>query len=72
VLALIDKREHTVTELTDELFSFELTPAQRHFVMAEILAYLAYHEVRKQAVRERRPDGTFIWRSNQTTAEVGR
>jgi hypothetical protein len=32
-----------------------------HFAMDEILAYLAYHEVRRQAERARRPDGVFVW-----------
>jgi hypothetical protein len=30
--------------------------------MAEILAYLAHHEVLGVLVRERRPDGVFGWR----------
>ena len=44
-------RERTVTELTAELFADPLTGAQRHFAMAEILAYLAYHEVRGAVAR---------------------
>jgi hypothetical protein len=38
-----------------------LTGAQRHFVTAEILAYLAYHEARRVVRRTRRPDGIFLW-----------
>jgi hypothetical protein len=30
--------------------------------MAEILAYLAHHEVGGVLVRARRPDGVFVWR----------
>jgi hypothetical protein len=38
-----------------------MTGAQRHFAMAEILADLAYFEVRDVLVRTRRPDGVFVW-----------
>jgi hypothetical protein len=31
--------------------------------MAEILAYLAFHEVRGALKRARRPDGVFLWRA---------
>jgi len=49
-------------ELTAELFgAAPLTGSQRHFVTAEILAYLAYHEARGVLVRTRRPDGVFLW-----------
>ncbi|WP_214370563.1 MBL fold metallo-hydrolase [Pseudonocardia sp. H11422] len=59
---LVEAREHTVTELTTELFRSALTGPQRHFAMAEILAYLAFHEVRGVLSRARRPDGVFVWR----------
>ena len=42
----VEARERTATELTAELFPTVMTAAQRHFAMAEILAYLAHHEVR--------------------------
>jgi hypothetical protein len=29
--------------------------------MAELLADLAYHEVREALQRNRRPDGVFVW-----------
>lgn len=62
VRELVQDRPRTVTELTAELFrSAALTGAQRHFAMAEILAYLAYHEVRGALRRTRRPDGVFLW-----------
>ena len=38
-----------------------MTGAQRHFAMAEILAYLAYYEIRGALERVRRPDGVFVW-----------
>ena len=46
VRELVEARARTVAELTADLFgAAQLTGAQRHFVTAEILAYLAYHEV---------------------------
>jgi glyoxylase-like metal-dependent hydrolase (beta-lactamase superfamily II) len=62
VRELVETRPRTVAELTAELFgSAQLTGAQRHFVIAEILAYLAYHETRHVLRRVRRPDGVFLW-----------
>ena len=59
---LVDSRPRTVAELTVDLFgSAPMTGAQRHFVTAEILAYLAYHEARRVLRRTRRPDGVFLW-----------
>ncbi|MHA6794405.1 MBL fold metallo-hydrolase [Pseudonocardia bannensis] len=57
---LVETREYPATEL--ELFRSALTGAQRHFAMAEILAYLAFHEVRGVLTRGRRPDGVYLWR----------
>jgi glyoxylase-like metal-dependent hydrolase (beta-lactamase superfamily II) len=54
-------RPQTVTELTERIHPGVLTGAQRHFVMAEILADLAYHEVRATLARNRRADGVFVW-----------
>jgi glyoxylase-like metal-dependent hydrolase (beta-lactamase superfamily II) len=62
VRELVESRPQSVTELTVELFGdTRLTGAQRHFVTAEILAYLAYHEARRVLRRTRRPDGVFLW-----------
>ena len=62
VRELVDSRPRTVPELTADLFgSAPMTGAQRHFVTAEILAYLAYHEARRVLRRTRRPDGVFLW-----------
>ena len=58
---MVEARERTVTELTAELFPTVTTGAQRHFAMAETLAYLAHHEVRDVLARGRRPDGVFVW-----------
>ena len=59
---MVEARERTVTEITAELFPTVVAAAQRHFAMAEILAYLAHHEVRGVLARARRPDGVFVWR----------
>lgn len=61
VHALVAERERTVTEITATLFTGRLTGAQRHFAMAEILADLAFHEVRGGLARRRRPDGVYLW-----------
>jgi glyoxylase-like metal-dependent hydrolase (beta-lactamase superfamily II) len=59
---LIESKDMTVTELAAVLFRLDLTSSQLHFAMAEVLAYLAYHEARGQAERVRRqPDGVFVW-----------
>jgi glyoxylase-like metal-dependent hydrolase (beta-lactamase superfamily II) len=62
VRELVESRARTVPELTAALFgSARLTGSQLHFVTAEILAYLAYHEARQVLRRRRRPDGVFLW-----------
>jgi glyoxylase-like metal-dependent hydrolase (beta-lactamase superfamily II) len=60
---MVEERERTVVELTDELFPTIGSAAQRHFAMAEILAFLAHHEVRGVLRRDRRPDGVYLWRA---------
>jgi glyoxylase-like metal-dependent hydrolase (beta-lactamase superfamily II) len=63
---LVEERPRTVAELTVDLFgSAQLTGSQRHFVTAEILAYLAYHEARRWVRRTRRPDGVFLWSADE-------
>jgi glyoxylase-like metal-dependent hydrolase (beta-lactamase superfamily II) len=63
VLRKIQASDCTVTELAGELYPRPLKGAQLHFVMAEILAYMAYLEVRGRAERVRAPDGAFHWRA---------
>ena len=58
---LVEAAPCTVTELTDALYPGPMSGAQRHFVMAELLADLAYHEVRDVLERNRRADGVFVW-----------
>jgi|1186.fasta_scaffold40093_1 glyoxylase-like metal-dependent hydrolase (beta-lactamase superfamily II) len=66
VREFVEGRASTVAELTADLFgSASFTGAQRHFVIAEILAYLAYHETRGILRRTRRPDGVFLWSANE-------
>ena len=68
VRELVDGRARTVAELTaDAVRPGPLTGAQRHFAMAEILAYLAYHEARRVLRRTRRPDGVFLWSVDEQT-----
>jgi glyoxylase-like metal-dependent hydrolase (beta-lactamase superfamily II) len=63
VLTAMRSSDRTVTELAGELYPRLLDGAQLHFVMAEILAHLAYLEVRSQAERVRTPRGVFAWRA---------
>ena len=60
---MVETRERTAIELTAELHPTVTTGAQRHFAIAEILADLAYHEVRDVLRRDRRADGVYVWRS---------
>ncbi len=63
VLAAITSGDRTVTDLAGELYPKPLRGPQLHFIMAEILAYLAYLEVRGQAERTRASEGVVIWRA---------
>jgi glyoxylase-like metal-dependent hydrolase (beta-lactamase superfamily II) len=65
VLELIRTEALPVTEIVARLFSTRLSGSAQHFVMAEVLAFLAYHEVRGQAQRVRGPDGVFRWRAGR-------
>jgi glyoxylase-like metal-dependent hydrolase (beta-lactamase superfamily II) len=56
----------TVNDLTAEVFRLKLTGPQTHFAVAEVLAYLAYWEMRGFAYRERGADDVFIWRALTT------
>jgi glyoxylase-like metal-dependent hydrolase (beta-lactamase superfamily II) len=67
VLDLVTAAGRTVTELTATLFGTGLGGAARHFAMAEVLAYLAYHEARGSAARLRRADGVFVWSATTTS-----
>jgi glyoxylase-like metal-dependent hydrolase (beta-lactamase superfamily II) len=69
VRELVAVRPRTATELTEDVFGTALSGAQLHFAMAEILAYLAFHEVRGALERGRRPDGVFEWRPATPPAE---
>jgi glyoxylase-like metal-dependent hydrolase (beta-lactamase superfamily II) len=61
VRELVEAAPRTVTELTEILFPGALSGVQRHFVMAELLADMAYFEARDVLQRNRRPDGVFVW-----------
>jgi glyoxylase-like metal-dependent hydrolase (beta-lactamase superfamily II) len=58
---LVEAGARTVTELTEHFHPGSMSGGQRHFVMAELLADLAYYEVRGILHRDRRPDGVFVW-----------
>lgn len=62
IRALVEERPRTVVELTAALFPTVTTGAQRHFAMAEVLAYLAHHETTGTVHRRRAADGVFVWR----------
>jgi glyoxylase-like metal-dependent hydrolase (beta-lactamase superfamily II) len=67
VLELISGPDgRTVNDLTAEVFRLRLTGAQTHFAVAEVLAYLAYWEMRGMAYRERGLDDVFVWRAVTT------
>jgi glyoxylase-like metal-dependent hydrolase (beta-lactamase superfamily II) len=68
VRAMVEDRERSATEITTTLFPMPLTGPQRHFAMAEVLADLAYHEVRGVLERARRSDGVFMWRRSEGEA----
>jgi glyoxylase-like metal-dependent hydrolase (beta-lactamase superfamily II) len=53
----------TVNDLTADVFRVRLTGAQTHFAVAEVLAFLAYWEMRGIAYRERGPEDVYIWRA---------
>jgi glyoxylase-like metal-dependent hydrolase (beta-lactamase superfamily II) len=56
----------TVNDLTAEVFRLRLTGSQIHFAVAEVLAYLAYWEMRGMAYRERGAEDVFLWRAVTT------
>jgi hypothetical protein len=55
-----------VNDLTAEVFRLKLTGPQTHFAVAEVLAYLAYWEMRGMAYRERGAEDVFVWRAVPT------
>ncbi|MFY9933206.1 MAG: MBL fold metallo-hydrolase [Streptosporangiaceae bacterium] len=63
VRAAIQPDGRTVTELAAQLHPRPLPGPQLHFVMAEILACLAYLEVRGRAERVRAAGRVFVWRA---------
>jgi glyoxylase-like metal-dependent hydrolase (beta-lactamase superfamily II) len=63
LLGLIQGVDKTVADITTELFGTQPTSSRLHFAMAEVLAYLAYFEVRGQARRVRDHAGVYVWRA---------
>jgi glyoxylase-like metal-dependent hydrolase (beta-lactamase superfamily II) len=68
IRGLLDARPWTVADLTTQVFRQQLTSAQLHFAMAEVLAFLAYLEARAQAHRVTGADGGFVWRGGPASA----
>ena len=58
---IIEAEALPVTEIAERLFGKRLNGSAQHFAMAEVLAFLAYYDVRRQAQRLRGPDGVFRW-----------
>jgi glyoxylase-like metal-dependent hydrolase (beta-lactamase superfamily II) len=58
---IIEAEALPVTEIAERLFRKRLSGSAQHFAMAEVLAFLAFYDVRRQAQRLRGPDGVFRW-----------
>ena len=58
---IVEAEALPVTEIAVRLFGRRLSGSAQHFAMAEVLAFLAYYDVRGQAHRLRGPDGAFRW-----------
>lgn len=63
LLTLIHGQDKTVADITSELFGPQPTSSRLHFAMAEVLAYLAYFEVRGLARRVRDGTGVYRWQA---------
>lgn len=61
VWRILEAEALPVTEIAARLFGKRLAGGAQHFAMAEVLAFLAYYDVRGQAQRIRGPDGVFRW-----------
>jgi glyoxylase-like metal-dependent hydrolase (beta-lactamase superfamily II) len=59
---LLDGPPKTVADITEELFGPQPNGSRMHMAMAEVLAYLAYFEVRGEAQRRRDRAGIYRWR----------
>ena len=58
---IVEAEAPPVTEIAERLFRKRLSGSAQHFAIAEVLAFLAYYDVRGQAQRLRGPDGVFRW-----------
>lgn len=63
LLGLIESAERTVADITTQLYGPQPTGSRLHFAVAEVLAYLAYFEVRGKARRQRDRSGVYRWRA---------
>jgi glyoxylase-like metal-dependent hydrolase (beta-lactamase superfamily II) len=58
---IIEAEALPVTGIAERMFGRRLSGSAQHFAMAEVLAFLAYYDVRRQAQQLRGPDGVFRW-----------
>jgi glyoxylase-like metal-dependent hydrolase (beta-lactamase superfamily II) len=63
MLTLITGQDKPVVDITTELFGPQPTSSRLHFAMAEVLAYLAYAEVRGLARRTREGGDAYVWKA---------
>lgn len=63
LMGLLEGPEMTVADITTALFGPQPNGTRLHFAMAEVLAYLAYFEVRGEAERHRDRAGIYRWRA---------
>jgi glyoxylase-like metal-dependent hydrolase (beta-lactamase superfamily II) len=61
VRQIIETEPLPAAEIAFRLFGKRLSGSAQHFAMAEVLAFLAYYDVRGLAQRVRGPDGVFRW-----------
>lgn len=61
VLRILAAEPLTAADLALRMYGAELQGWRRSFVVAEVLAYLAHHDVRGSAYRVLRSDGVEVW-----------
>jgi glyoxylase-like metal-dependent hydrolase (beta-lactamase superfamily II) len=72
VRAAIEEKPRTLIEIADVLFSSTMMHFQRHFVLSETLAHIAYLRHRGIVERRVRPDGVYEWYATGESAEPRR
>ena len=62
ILQTIRHEPHTADEITDAIFGTTLLNFERRLALGETLAHLRYLSKRDEIVRERRDDGTYLYK----------